>query len=599
MKISIVISFLCFSGSAFAQSQPPQFTISTVAGAGTAGYYGDGGPATSALLNNPLGVALDSAGNRYIADFSNNRIRKVSANGTITTFAGTGIAGFSGDGGLAVNARLNGPIRVSCDAAGDIFIADSLNNRIRKVAPNGIITTVAGSGGAGYSGDGGAATSALLNNPTDANADAAGNLFIADEANNAIRKVDTNGIITTVVGTGTAGYAGDGGPATKALLNGPVIVILNAGGDLFISDQNNERVRKVSNGVITTVAGNGKNGFAGDGATATSAELSAPTGLGLDAGGDLFIADQGNNRIRVLLANGTIWTIAGTGSPSYSGDGGPALSAALNDPRDLAVSGGLVYVADSDNARIRLLTPVPLPPSVNPGGIVPIYSSLNTIQPGEWVSLYGTNLATGTAVWNGDFPILLGGTSVTINAKPAYLWFVSPTQINLQAPDDTTTGVVKVVVTTPNGTATSTVTLAPYAPSFSLLSAKYPAAIVLTPGAPGNSGGGYDIIGPAGAFSYATRPVKPGETLVLYGVGFGPTTPTVLAGQAYSGAAPAPVLPQVTIGGVPALVQFAGIVEAGLFQLNVVVPAVATGDQLLVANINGVATQDNIYVTLQ
>jgi len=250
------------------------------------------------------------------------------------------------------------------------------------------------------------------------------------------------------------------------------------------------------------------------------------------------------------------------------------------------------------NTGLAATVTLAAPPSILPSGVVPVFSSATTIQPGSWASIYGSNLAAGTTLWNGTFPTMLGGTTVTVNGKNAYLWFVSPGQINFQAPNDTATGTVPVVVTTGVGSSSSTVTLEPYGPSFSLLNSKYATAVVLTSG-PGNSGGGYDIIGPVGAFPYPTRPVKPGETVVLYGVGFGPTKPPVLAGQLFSGDAPSPVLPQITIGGVQAQVAFTGIVEAGLFQLNVVVPNAGSGDQLLQATIGGVTTQNNVFITLQ
>lgn len=240
-------------------------------------------------------------------------------------------------------------------------------------------------------------------------------------------------------------------------------------------------------------------------------------------------------------------------------------------------------------------------PVITPGGVVPVFSTSTTIEPSSWVSIYGTGLASAFASWNGDFPTTLGGTSVTINSKPAYLWFVSPTQINLQAPDDAATGPVSVVVTTAAGTSlAATVSLAPYAPSFSMFNGKYPAAIVGTVGTPGNSGNGWDNIGPGGsALPFTSRPVKAGETVLLFGVGFGPTTPPVPAGTAYSGAAASPTLPTVTIGGVQATVTFAGIIEAGLFQLNVVVPGAGTGDKALVANIGGVTTPANVFLSIQ
>jgi uncharacterized protein (TIGR03437 family) len=243
----------------------------------------------------------------------------------------------------------------------------------------------------------------------------------------------------------------------------------------------------------------------------------------------------------------------------------------------------------------------PATPTINSGGVVPLYSSTPVIQPGSWISIYGSNLANTTTVWNGDFPTSLGGVSVTINNKPGYLWFVSPGQITLQAPDDTAVGIVPVNVTTPNGVALSAVTLAQSGPAFLLLNSRYATGVIPSPNGSGTYGGGaYDLLGPAGYFSFNTRPVKVGEVLELYGIGFGPTNPPVPAGNAFSGAAP--TLPQtvtVTIGGVPATVQFSGIVSAGLYQLNVVVPDVASGDQLLQANAGGAQTPAGVYVTVQ
>ena len=239
-------------------------------------------------------------------------------------------------------------------------------------------------------------------------------------------------------------------------------------------------------------------------------------------------------------------------------------------------------------------------PVITPGGIVPVFSASTTVQSGSWVSIYGTNLASTTALWKGDFPTSLGNTSVTVDSKPAYLWLVSPSQINLQVPDDTATGPVNVVVTTPNGTGTSTVTLGQFGPSFSLFNTKYAAAIVLTPvGSPGNSGLGYDYIGPSGALSVPSRPVKAGETVLLFGVGFGPTNPAVPAGQPFASAAPCITTPVVTIGGVSATVNFAGIVGAGLYQFNVVVPNAGSGDRILQATAGGLTTPANVYLTLQ
>lgn len=261
-----------------------------------------------------------------------------------------------------------------------------------------------------------------------------------------------------------------------------------------------------------------------------------------------------------------------------------------------------VFATNPDGAGSNLVTfpVVPPVPSINKGGVVPIYNSVTTIQPSSWVSIFGVNLADNNYTWNGDFPTSLGGTSVTIDGKPAYLWSVSPTQINLQAPDDTATGSVVVSVTTPFGPTTSTVTLAAQSPSLSLISSKYPAALILTPDGSGANGKGtYDLLGPSGAFAFPTRPVKAGETLVLYGVGFGPTNPVVAAGAPYSGAAPTVSPITVTIGGKTANVLFAGIVEAGLYQITVVVPKVPSGDQLLVAKAGTAQIQAGVAVPVQ
>jgi uncharacterized protein (TIGR03437 family) len=491
---------------------------------------------------------------------------------------------------------------VKVDAAGNVYIADAGNARIRKVGLDGTITTVAGNGNAGFSGAG-QATSAAIGNPQDLALDSAGNLFIASNAN-VILKVTPSGAITNVAGNGNLGYSGDGGPATSAALNQPREPVIDSAGNLYIADLGNNRVRKVSNGVITTAVGTGVAGFAGDGGPGGSAELFSPTGVSLDAAGNLYIADRDNNRIRVVQTNGIISTVAGNGAAGYSGDAGPAISASLNGPKTMSILGTAIYIADSGNNRIRLLTPANPAPSITTGGVVPIYSSSNTIQPGSWVSIYGNNLATGTSTWNGNFPLSLGGASVTINGKSAYLWFVSPTQINLQAPDDTATGAVNVVVTTQTGTATSTVTLAQFGPSFSVLGdGKHAAGIILrTDGSGAYGGGTYDIVGPTGtSLGYQTVAAKAGDTLILFGVGFGPTSPTVPAGAAYSGSAPTTYLVQLLINNLPVAPTFSGITSAGLYQMNVVgVPTgLGVGDVPLVGIVGGVKTPLGVVLSLQ
>ena len=354
----LLITLLYFGVLYPARSQ----IITTVAGSGVYGYSGDGGAATSAQMI-PYAVAVDAAGNIFIADHGNHRIRKVNSAGIITTVAGNGVQGFGGDGGPATAAALGNPTNLAVDATGNIFIADGYNNRIRKVDVTGIITTVVGNGTAGFSGDGGPATAAQLNLPTDVAVDAAGNIFIIDQSNERIRKVAPNGIISTAAGNGVIGYSGDGGAGANAQLSSPTGLDVDATGNIFFADQGNQRVRKIAtNGIITTVAGTGVYGYSGDGAAATSANLSAVIDVAVNATGELFIADQFNQRIRKVDVNGIITTIAGNGTAGFSGDGGPATQAQLNSPYGITLdASGNIFIGDEFNYRIRKVTVVPVP----------------------------------------------------------------------------------------------------------------------------------------------------------------------------------------------------------------------------------------------
>jgi sugar lactone lactonase YvrE len=334
---------------------PGEGVITTVAGNGAVNFGGDGGIASRARLHSPMDVAFDVSGNLYIVDTDNQRIRKVDKNGIITTVAGDGNWNYGGDGGPAVQAKFWNPSGVAVDSLGSFYIADTDNQRIRKVDINGIITTVAGNGNDGYAGDNSLATQAQLNFPGDVVVDGSGNLYIADTDNHRIRMVDKNGIITTVAGNGIAGYGGDSGPAIQAKLCYPLSVAVDTLGNLYIADTDNERIRKVDkNGVITTVAGNGLRGYSGDGGLATQAAFDSPSGVVVDASGTLYIADSNNDRIRKVDANGIITTFAGSGSNGFSGDGGPATQAGLAYPWGVAVDIlGNLYIADTDNQRIR------------------------------------------------------------------------------------------------------------------------------------------------------------------------------------------------------------------------------------------------------
>ena len=390
--------------------------ITTYAGTGTGGFAGDNGPATTAQLQNPQGIALDPAGNLYIADYGNHRIRRVDATThMISTVAGTDASGFAGDGGEAKAASISA-YSVAVDNAGDIFIADADNQRIREVNAGGVISTAAGTGSRGFSGDGGAATAAPFMQPTsialdaagdiviaelgnarvrridattgvistiaggdgyaalgdgglavNANAgepcsvrfDAAGNLYFVDLENAVVRRIDaTTSIITTVAGNGTNGFSGDGGPATSAELNEPVALAIDGQGNIFISDSSNHRIRRVdaTTGKISTVAGNGTGGFSQDGIAATSSELYFPLGIAVDSAGNLWIADNANNRVRRVNGAGVITTVAGIGTQGSMGDGGLGTAAQVDHPACVAVdTAGNAYICASYSDKIRRL----------------------------------------------------------------------------------------------------------------------------------------------------------------------------------------------------------------------------------------------------
>jgi DNA-binding beta-propeller fold protein YncE len=339
-------------------------TISLVAGRGVEGYLGDGGPATLAQLAGPTGVAVDRAGGILVVDAS-NRVRRI-AYGTITTVAGSGVPGdvsqglpLPEDGGPAIDAQLNDPIGIALDRDGSILIADALYHRVRRVTPDGTITTIAGDGIPQFTGDGGPAARASLQYPTGVAVDRDGNVLIADAENHRIRRIDAEGTITTVAGIGGAGYAGDGGPATKAMLHRPTGVAVTRRGELLIADEYNHRIRRVGpNGRISTVAGTGLSAFGGDGGPATAAFLSYPTEVLVDGEQNLLIADSSNHRVRCVDRDGVITTIAGGGSQAPS-DGLPATSVSLSGaPTGMAFDGdGSVLVCEEYGHRVWRLTP--------------------------------------------------------------------------------------------------------------------------------------------------------------------------------------------------------------------------------------------------
>jgi uncharacterized protein (TIGR03437 family) len=570
--------------------------LTTIAGNGTTGGSGDNGPAILAQLQYPNGSAIDLAGNVYVADALNNSIRKIS-NGTITTIAGNRTAGFSGDNGPATGAQLWNPTGVAVGTAGDLYIADAANGRIRKVS-NGVISTVAGNGGRGFSGDNGPATRAELLNPQGIALDTAGNLYIVDMQEHRIRKV-SNGVITTIAGNGTAGSSGDNGPAILAQLHYPYGIAVDLAGNVYIADTENYSIRKISNGTITTIAGNGTAGFSGDNGPAIRAQLNLPFGVAVDAGGNVYVADGVNNRIRVLRPTevsctysvfpaslnasapggsftvsiqataGCPWTVSGlpdwiTASAASSSAGASFVTLAIapnaGATRTAAVSigGTLVQITESS------------PFSINPGGILNTASSAvgAPLSPGSIASAYGTFLVNGlTTAANAPLPDSLAGLSMRFGSVlKAPLFAVSGGQVNFQVPWELAGQSQASISATANGqtTTTQTMNLAPFAPGIFSMNARGTGqgAILDT---------SYRLVDPS-------NPATAGSTVVqIYCTGLGAVT-----NQPPSGSQPSSDLlsatiatPGVAIGGAEAVVLFSGLApgSVGEYQVNALVPA--------------------------
>jgi len=375
MRINLAAAF-CSVFLAVSVCCHAQDVIITVAGKTTEGYTGDSGKATNCLLHWPESVALDKVGNLYIADADNNVIRKISAsNGVITTVAGngfeagTGTGGYGGDGGPATAAKMFYPSGVAFDTSGNMYIADCYNHRIRVVNTSGVISTFAGTGARGYAGDGSAALSAKLDSPARVATDKFGNVYVADQGNHAIRQINSALVINTFAGTGTAGFAGDGGAANAALLSSPRDMAVDTAGVVYIADYANSRIRKVDlTGNISTYAGIMYPGYSGDGGAATAANIFEPSGVVADDSGNIFFSDFANQRIRMVSASGIISSLAGTGNPGYSGDGGVAPAAEIYFPQGLAVDRNHgIFFADKANNRIRYLSKTLAVPQLSAG----------------------------------------------------------------------------------------------------------------------------------------------------------------------------------------------------------------------------------------
>jgi len=592
-----------FTGSLLSQAPG---TINTVAGNGMPGFTGDTGPATSAELGftTTLSVAPDNRGNLFIVDAGNNRIRKVDSKGIITTYAGGGTQGFMFN--VPATSFLLSPLAATVDPAGNVYISGS--SLIFKVDSTGTLTLFAGFPGstASYSGDGGPATNAGFG-ANSMGFDATGNMYMTDIINNRIRKIDTKGIITTIAGGGSA-FPGDGGLGTAASLLFPQGIAVDAAGNVYFADHA-LYVRKVdTQGIIHTIAGNGGSIGIDENVPAVNEGMN-PSRVAVDTAGNLYIIDV--NRLRKVDASGKITTFAGGVGNFNLGDGGPATSAQLLNPTGVAAdTAGNVFIADAQHYRLReVYSGSQFPPPAGGGGGVPSINSNGVVNgasfsPGvvsnAWATIQGTNLSTVTDNWNnaivnGRFPNTLDSVSVTIGFAPAYIYFVSPTQINLLVPPNLPPGPQQVVVKNAAGTsATATVIVNSYQPAFFQWPNNQPVATRQD----------FTLAAANGTFpGTTTAPAKPGEVLILWGTGFGPTIPAVPPGIAvpsnptYS----ASTLPTVSINNIPAFVYGAAFAPgfAGLYQIAIQVPsALGNGNWPVIATVGGVSSPASVLLSV-
>jgi uncharacterized protein (TIGR03437 family) len=565
--------------------------ITTVAGDGSLGVSsGDGGPATSAGIGGPAGVALDSAGNLYIADSIHSVIRKVNTAGIISTYAGGGEPTGVGDGGAATQANLfligtQAHTGIAIDKAGNLYIADSGHSRVRKVDTEGIISTVAGNGSSGFSGDGGAATTAQLNIPSGVAVDSAGNLYICDQGNGRIRKVNTAGTISTVVGSGNGFTLGDGGPATSGQLANPIDVAVDSAGNLYIADAGNDKIRKVTNGVINSILSEGF-GNCGGPLPAASSDVGMAVSLVLDSAGDLFIADHFSNCIHELDTAGTVVTVAGGGA-NNPGNGLPATMAMLIQPAGVALdSAGNLYIADNGLGRVQKVTRMAAvtPPVINSGGITNAASFSTTVAPGSIVAVFGTFPIAIPASSNFPLPTAVSGVSLQFGSAPlAPLFYGGASQINAQIPWELAGQTHTTVSPALNGQAGApqTVTLAASAPGIFVVNSQTAQGAILD--------SNYQLVS-------AANPATKGSFVQIYCTGLGAVSNQPATGAAAPSAplASTVLTPTVTIGGVPATVEFSGLTpgEVGLYQINAQVPAGAPSGtaEPLIVSINGTAS---------
>lgn len=436
--------------------------ISRFGGTGDPGDSGDGGAVFAARLS-PYGLAVDASGGLLVSDDESHRVRRITPGGTINAFAGAGALGASGDGGPAVNAAMNLPQDMVVDAAGNVYISDTNNHRVRRVAPNGVITTYAGTGKRDFGGDGGPATQANLSFPFGLALDSAGNLYIADSGNARVRKVTaSSGFISTVAGSGLIGFSGDDGPATQATFKLPFGVAVDKNDALYILDRLDNRIRRVdAAGMITTIAGTGAAGYNGDNRPASGAQINAGAFMTTDSDGDLYFADILNHRVRkITISTGMITTIAGNGIAGNSGAGADPTSSQLFLPTDVALDGrGNIFIADWGNYQIRKIESTSAFKTVASVSAASYFGDALAAE--SIAAAFGQNLATSVQTANTlPLPTSLNGTSVRVRdasgvERLAPLFFVAPTQVNFEVPPSVATGAATVTITSADGSVST------------------------------------------------------------------------------------------------------------------------------------------------
>ena len=573
----------------------PSGSFVTVAGDSYSYSVGDGGPATMGQLYQPSTLTLDSTGNLFIADSGNERVRQVTPDGTLATLAGTGTAAEGAANGSSGSVALNTPMGVAMDPAGNVLVADTYNHRILLVTPARTIRTVAGTGIGGVSPEGTGPLVAQLRAPRAVCADRAGILYIVDTSNHRVLRLAPGGTLQTAAGNGSGGNAGDNGAARFAQLNTPSACATDSAGNLFIADTANHAIRKVNAaGVISTVAGTGIAGTSWEEAVATEASLHAPRGVAVDDMGDIFIADTGNHRIRRVTPDGRIHTIAGTGVAGFSGDGDPAVGELLNGPQGLFLDGaGDLYFADTGNNRIRRLVPdlVAPDPVIQLPAIITVVNAISlhegAVAPGEIAAIFGTGLGPDTPVTgvldaDGVLPGTLGGVEVRFEGTLAPIFYAQSGQLNVQVPY-TVAGMETASVEVryqEKVVGTASVPIAASAPAMLTLATN-----------------------PDGSPNAESAPAPRSTWMTFYATGEGLTDGRNVAGTPARAPYPHPLLAiSLTIAGVNAEILYAGSAPAliGVLQINARVPGgfVPPGQAAVVLTV-GTATASPVTVWLK